>query len=134
MAQLQQMGEHWHQKLWYGSGPWDGDQFLNLYHNPLRDEIELRYEVPNQKPELVFQIPLADFDIDKLCASLAKADNRKTSVEEKMAAVDAQNEKVEVERQKLQQENHDAFTEKMRWAVRKDTGQHIAPLVVPSRP
>lgn len=131
MARLQQLGEHWHHKLWYGSGPWEGDRFLNIYHHPLKDEIEVRYEVPNQKPELVFQIPLADFDIDKLCHALALADNRKKSVEKKIQEVDEHNAKLDAEAAKAKAERDEAFTDKMRWAMRKDTGQHVSPIVVP---
>ncbi len=131
MARLQQLGEHWHHKLWYGSGPWEGDRFLNIYHHPLKDEIEVRYEVPNRKPELVFQIPLADFDIDKLCHALARADNRKKSAQEKVEEVDAHNDKIEADRAKAKQEAMDNHAERVQWALRKDTGNHVAPLTVP---
>ena len=131
MARLQKLGEHWHRKLWEGSGAWEGDRFLNIYHHPLKDEIEVRYEIPNEKPQLVFQIPLADFDIDKLCAALAKADNRKTSVQDKIREVDAHNDALRIEAEKAEQAKKDEMTEKMLWAMRKDTGHHVAPLTVP---
>ena len=130
-AQLATLGEHWHQKLWYGSGPWDGDQFLNLYHHVLTDQIELWYEVPNQKPELVAKIPLDDFDIDKLCTSLATADNRKKSVTEKIDEIDAHNEALQAEQAKVAAEQREAFEDRMRWAVRKDSGNHVSPIVLP---
>lgn len=134
MARLQQLGEHWHEKLWNGSGPWAGDRFLNIYHHPLKDEIEVRYEVPNAKPEMVMQIALADFDIDKLCTALAKADNRQVSVADKLTEIHAHNDGLEVERAKATAERDEEFKQKMLWAVRKDTGSHIAPLSVPHAP
>lgn len=131
MAKLDMLGEHWHQKLWYGSGAWDGDRFLNLYHHVLTDKIELRYEVPNEKPQLVFSVPLDDFDIDKLCSRLAQADNRKTSVEDKIKKVDAHNDALRDEQAKVAAEQQEAFEDKMRWAIRKDTGNHVSPVVLP---
>lgn len=131
VAKLEQLGKHWHQKLWYGSGPWAGDRFLNIYSNKLTDDIEVRYEVPNEKPQMVFQIPLADFDIDKLCAALAKADDRATTVQEKIEEVDAHNDAKEAADAAVLQEHQDATIEKVHWALRKDTGAHIAPLQVP---
>lgn len=134
MAKLTQMGEHWHQKLWYGSGDWDGDRFLNIYHHPLKDEIEVRYEIPNTKPELVFQIAVADFDIDKLCSALARADNRKKSVAEKIVEIDAHNDKIEAEATYAEEQHRDEMIDKMHWALRKDTGHHVAPMTVPTSP
>lgn len=133
MAKLTQLGEHWHQKLWYGSGPWDGDRFLNIYHHPLKDEIEVRYEVPNRPPELVFQIALADFDIDKLCHALAKGDSRKGASQAKMAAeVEDHNNRLRAEQDAAAQEKTDQTIERMQWAIKKDTGNHISPMTVPS--
>lgn len=135
-AVLSQMGEHWHKLLWDGDEHtgWDGDRFLNLYHHVLTDDLILKYEIPNAKPELVARIPLADFDIHKLTRSLARADNRKTSVLDKIAEVDAHNDKIREQDEKNAQERKDAAMEKLRWAMRKDTGNHIAPMTVPDKP
>lgn len=133
MAKLSQMGEHWHQKLWNGSGPWQGDRFLNLYHHPLKDEIEVRYEVPNQTPQLVFQISVADFDIDKLCHALAQADSRQgNTASKRLAEAEAHNAGIMTAQELKAQERKEEMTEKMRWALRKDVGHHIAPMSVPS--
>jgi hypothetical protein len=131
MAKLTRMGEHWHEKLWNGSGDWEGDRFLNIYHHPLKDEIEVRYEVPNEKAQLVFQIPLASFDIDKLCKALAHADNRKVSVEDKLVEVDAHNAVKEAEDTYVEEQHRDATIEKMHWAMQKDFHDQPGPISVP---
>lgn len=132
-AELSQLGEHWHQKLWYGDGPWDGDRFLNIYHHPLTDKIIVKYEVPNQKPETVFAIDLADFDIHKLCMALAKADNRKTSALEKLDEAENANARLEAAAARAAEEREAEAAEKVQWAIRKDTGSHIAPMTLPGK-
>lgn len=133
-SRLSQLGDHWHEKLHHGSGPWDGDRFLFLYHHALTDDIELRYELPGRPPELVFKIALADFDIDKLCRKLAQADNRKTSVQDKIDAADAANDKLIEDHAARALEQRDEAAKKLLWAIRKDTGNHIAPMTVPELP
>jgi len=131
MARLQRMGEHWHEKLWNGSGPWTGDRFLNLYHHPLKDEIEVRYEVPNKEPQMVFQIALADFDIDKLCKALYTADNMTTTASAKSEAVLAHNDALHAAEAATKQERDDEVIEKMQWAINQDQGNNVRGIVVP---
>ena len=131
-AKLQTMGEHWHHKLWYGSGQWTGDRYINIYHHPLKDEIEVRYELPDKKPELIMQIALADFDIDKLCAALHKADNKTSTPAEKLARVDAENAKIDKVAKDAADEKQEALMDRMYWAARVDTGHHIKPMTIPT--
>ena len=128
MAELTQMGKHWHEKLWNGSGPWTGDRFLNIYHRVLTDDIEVRYEVPNERSQLVLTLSLADFDIDLLCLALAKGDNRTSTVEEKIEAADAANAALDKERAYDAEQQQGALIDKLKWAVRTDTDQHVKPI------
>lgn len=119
-AQLQKASEHWQKSLAYGRGDWEGDRALVLYHRPLTDKMEVWYELPNRKPEMVFTIDVADFDIDKLCAALHRADNRRKSVSEKMAEADAHNAKVQAENERVAAEAKAEFNEKLEWAWKRD--------------
>lgn len=129
-AKLSQLGDQWHKKIHYGSGPWQGDRFVFLYHHVLTDDIEVRYEVPNRKSELVAKIPLTEFDIDKLCRTLHTADNRTSSVQDKVDKIDRENAAITDAQEAKAREKEEEFTEKMRWAIRKDTGNHVAPMTV----
>jgi hypothetical protein len=128
-AQLQAAGEHWQRALAYGHGNWQGDRALVLYHKPLTDTMEVWYELPNQKPQLVIaDVPASEFDINKMCDALVKADNRRVSVEGKLAEVDAHNDAIQAEQARVAEEHKEEFTDKLHHAIRKDTGNHIAPV------
>lgn len=135
-SELSRLGEHWQKVLWEGDPDvgWDGDRYLVIYHHVLTDDILVKHEVPNKEPVLVFRVPLADWDIKLACRRLARADNRKRSVNEIIDEVDANNARFAAEEEKRKQELLDAAGEKLRWAIRKDTGQHVAPLHVSKNP
>lgn len=134
-AQLTQAAEHWQRKLAYGdSNGWEGDRALVLYHAPLTDEIEVWYELPNTKPVLVFKVPAEGFDIHRVTSMLRDADHRRRSNEEIIADADAHNDAVIAETEAVKAETMAAANEKLGWAIRKDTGQHISPLHVTSNP
>lgn len=135
-AQLARLGEHWQKALWDGDPDvgWDGDRFLVIYHHVLTDDILIKHELPDGEPVLVMRVPMAEFDIKLACRRLAQADNRKRSVASVFDEVDAHNARLVAEDDKRKQELLDAATEKLHWALRKDTGQHIAPLHVTKNP
>lgn len=135
-AHLERMSDHWQQRLAYGDPDvgWDGDRSLVLYIHRLTDTVEVWYEVLDQKPVLVFKMPLEDWDIKKACARLAKADARKRTAFDVIAEVDKHNEKVQAEIDYQKEQALESATEKMLWAVRKDDGHHIAPLHVARKP
>lgn len=135
-AQLQRMGEHWQKALWEGDPDvgWDGDRFLVVYHHVITDDILVKFEVPNQEPVLVFRVPLAEWDIKKACARLARADGRKRSAFDVIDDVDRHNNALRAAEATRKEEALADATEKVQWALRKDTGRHIAPVTVSSKP
>lgn len=133
-AELQRAGESYQDALAYGKGDWVGDRNLVLYYRPLTDEMEVWYELPNQKPELVLKEDVAVFDISKLCSALAYADNRNVSVEQKVADVDEHNAKVQAALDAATQDKKDAFKERLRHGIRLDTGNHVRPMTVSTKP
>jgi hypothetical protein len=128
---LSTLGKHWHTKLWEGHKNWVGDPFLILCHNVLTDEIELRYDVPNEKSQLVFRIDTSDFDIDILCDRLAYADNLRVPVAAKVKEVDDYNEAVEKEAARVKADQDEELVDKLWFAFRKDTGNHVNQILVP---
>lgn len=134
-ARLAQAGEHWQKQLAYGSEHvgWSGDRALVMYHEPILDNIEIWHELPGRKATIVMRVPSAEFEINKALATLRDADNRRTSMDEKIAASDAHNQGILDAQAAKAAEMNEEVKEKMRWAIRKDTGQHIAPIVIPTR-
>ena len=110
---------------------WDGDRALVLAHNVLKDEVEVWYSLPGRKPVLVLQVPFAEWDINKACARLRDADGRKHSIEDRIVAVDRHNEAVEKERARQLRDRKEHVTDRMRDAIRRDTGNHVRPILVP---
>jgi uncharacterized protein involved in tellurium resistance len=105
-----------------------------LYFEPLTDEAVIQHELPNQKPVLVFKVPAEGFDIHRVTSLLRDADHRRRTPAEITAEVDAHNAKVEAEDQYQKDQAHEAVKEKLGWAIRKDTGNHISPLHITKNP
>lgn len=138
-AKLQSAAPHWQEKLAYGDEHigWAGDRALALYFDKFTDEMVIQYELPDKKPVLVFKVPVEGFDIDRVCAMLRDADHRRRTVREIEDSVDSHNAKILAAEDQHKADSLEAAHEKLRWAVRKDTGNHIAPLQVsrnPTRP
>ncbi len=131
-AKLQRAAEHWQEKLAYGHGAWQGDRALVLYYKPLTQTMEVWYELPNEKPQLVMKdIPSSEFDIDKMCQALWRGDNRNVSVEDKIDEIDAHNDAIERDNARVAADRQEEFVDRMHHAVRVDTGNHVKPIVVP---
>ena len=132
-AQLEHMGEHWQKYLAYGDPGvgWEGDRALALYWAKLTDEMEVWYELPNQKPVLIFKVDVDGFDIHRICAMLRDADHRRRDAGDIIKEVDDHNDKVMDEAEKAKKEVLDEAHDKLHWALRKDTGNHVAPITVP---
>ncbi len=93
---LDRLTEDWQRKLAYGNDRgWRGDRALVLYVHQLTDEIEIWYELPNERPTLVMKLASEGFDIDMACEALRRADHRTSSVDEKLAEIDAANAQTE---------------------------------------
>lgn len=131
-ARLQAIAPEWQKKLAYGDNTvgWRGDRYLQLYHNVITDKIEIFVELPDQKPVIVMSVDAETFDIHKACAALRDADHRAQTPDEIIARVDAKNEAAEAARAKEFAARQEEVTEKMWWAIRKETGAHIAPMTV----
>ena len=135
-ARLRTAGQHWQEKLAYGdpATSWEGDRALVMYHEVLTDEILVRYELPDKEPKLVFKVPAEGFDIHKVTALLRDADHRRQTPQDVIDRVDKHNALLTAEHDRVKKEKMDAAAEKFHWALRKDTGNHIAPLTVPRKP
>ncbi len=132
--QLQQAADEWQKKIAYGYGAWRGDRALMLYVHQLTDEIEIWYELPNEKPVLVMKRPAEGFKIEMACEALRRADHRDHSAEEIEARVDADNAAAFAEQERDQQAQTDELIDRTWHAMRKDQGHHIKPIVVTSKP
>lgn len=131
-AELSRAAEHWQKDLAYGRGAWAGDRALVLYYKPLTHTLEVWYELPGRKPEVVIKDMDADtFDINLLCQRLYQADNRNVSVEEKMDQADAHNDKLKADTEKKADEQTAEMAEKLDRALSIDTGRKTPRLVVP---
>lgn len=130
-AKLETLGQHWQDKLAFGHGPWAGDRNLVLKRHVLTNQMEVWYELPDRKPELVFAIPAEQFDIDRLCYQLWRADNQNVSAQEKAAEVDLKNAAMKAEKDRAAEDMKEAATEKLQWAINKDGNHALGPVTVP---
>ena len=131
---LQFSGEHYQRLLREGWNHWKGDRSLTLAYNRLMDRLEVWYEFPGQKPGLVCSIDRESFDIHKLCHQLYLGDPRERHHLDRIKEIEAREDAAEAEKQKAFEEAQAAHTDRVRWAVRKDTGNHVAPMSVPEMP
>lgn len=115
-----ELERHWQEMVWDGHGAWAGDRFINLKENILTLEIEAWYELPNQEPVLVLKVPRDEFDIDKLCRSLHRADNRNVSVKQKIIEVDANNAAIEMARAKQISDLNEEGAARLQHAIVRD--------------
>lgn len=134
VAQIDQAGPHWQRMLREGHGKWPGDPWLTLGRNKLTDMMEVWYERLNEKPRLVASIPIPEFDIYRVLDILYDASHTTSPVVEKLKEIDRFNEAVAKEKSRMAQEKMGEAHERMHWAIRKDTGHHIAPMTVPEVP
>ena len=135
-AKLASVAPHWAQAIQEGDPliGWLGDRFLQLSHDVITDEIVIEHVLPDRKPVLVFRVPAVGFDIKRVCTLLRDADHRMRSRAEIADEVDKHNAKIMTEQQYRADQRMEAAKEKMRWALRKDTGNHIAPILVTKNP
>lgn len=121
-----EMGKHWQELVWNGHGPWAGDPHLTLIEHSvmengiLVEEVECWYTLPNQEPQLVLRVPFSQFDIDKFCMALYKADNRTKSVHDKIAEADAQNELFQKELERKTGEARDEAIDAIHHTIVRD--------------
>lgn len=124
------MGQQWQRYLTDGHNGWQGDPDLVLAHNRQTGKIEVFHD-DGQQYRLVMRDDEATFDIDLLCRKLDEADPRKHSIHDHLAAIDAGNEQLEVDKQRRADDEFEEVSGKMYWAMRVDTGHHVRPILVP---